>query len=173
MASASETRAQVPQESGRRGRLAAPALGAGVLYLLSGIIIAAALGGAPTVGIVQGLGSGVLRGAAAPAASPRAAEVRFISHHTFALIAGSVLAAVAIGALTLMLLLLADAVRLRRPELWAAARPLAIAGGITFAVVSIAHQIVSSIETHNFTAGHDFSEHAVENALTKATIYQV
>ena len=37
------------------------------------------------------------------------------------------------------------------------------------AVVSVGHQIVSAIETHNFAVGHDFSNHAVDNALTKGT----
>ena len=65
-----------------------------------------------------------LRGEAKPRVSPRAAEVKFISHHAFALIAGSVLAAIAIGALVLALLLLFDAARFRRPQSWAPARPL-------------------------------------------------
>ena len=59
------------------------------------------------MGLLQGLGP-ALRGEANPAVSPRAAEVRYDSHHAFALIAGSVLASVAIAfsALTLLFLLL-------------------------------------------------------------------
>ena len=172
MASSSETRAQVARESERRGRLAAPAVAGGVLYLLSGIIIAATLNGAPSVGILQGLAP-ALRGEARPAHSPRAAEVRFLSHHAFALIAGSVLVAVALAALVLILLLLYDAARFRRPETWSAARPLVLAGGIALATVSVAHQVVGAIETHNFAIGQDFSNHAVDNALTKGTPYVV
>jgi hypothetical protein len=168
MPSTSEIREQVARESERRSRLAVPALAGGVLYLLSGIMISSTLNGAPTVGLLQGLAP-ALAGEANPAVSPRAAEVKFISHHSLALIAGSALAAIAIGGLTLVLLLLAGATRFRRPNMWSAARPLVLGGGIALAVVSIGHQVVSAIETHNFATGHDFSNHAVDNALTKGT----
>src|SRR5438445_12170265 len=97
MASRGETRARVARESERRGRLAAPAVAGGVLYLLSGIIIAATLNGAPSVGVLQGLAP-ALRGEARPAHSPRAAEVKFFSHNAFALIAGAVPRALAVAA---------------------------------------------------------------------------
>jgi hypothetical protein len=168
MPSASEISEQVASESERRGRLAVPAFAGGVLYLLSGIIITSTLSGAPTVGLLQGLAP-ALAGEANPAVSPRAAEVRFIDHHAFALIAGSALAAIAIAALTLVLLLLLDAIRFRRPEIWSAARPLVLVGGIAVALVSLGHQVVSTIETHSFAVGHDFSNHAVDQALTKGT----
>jgi hypothetical protein len=172
MASSSETKAQVARESERRRQLAAPAIAGGVLYMLSGIIIAATLNGAPSVGVLQGLAP-ALRGEARTAPSPRAAEVRFFSHHAFALIAGSVLVAVAITALVLILLLLYDAARFRRSETWSAARPLVLAGGVALALVSVGHQVVGAIETHNFAIGHDFSNHAVDNALTKGTPYTI
>jgi hypothetical protein len=172
MASSSETQAQVARESERRGRLGAPTLAGGVFYLLSGIVIAATVNGAPSVGLVQGL-TPALRGEARPAVSPRTAEVKFLSHHAFALIAGSVLVAIALTVLVLALLLLLDAARFRRPETWAAARPLVLIGGSALAIVSLAHQVVAAIETHNFAVGHDFSNHAVDNALTKGTPYVV
>jgi hypothetical protein len=168
MPGAGEIRAQVASESERRGRLSVPALAGGVLYLFGSIIIANTLSGAPTVGLLQGLAPAI-SGEASPAVSPRAAEVKFISHHALVLIAGSVLAAVAIGALTLVLLLLLDATRFRRPQLWPKARPLVLAGGIAVAAVSLGHQVVSAIETHNFAVGHDMSNHAVDQALTKGT----
>jgi hypothetical protein len=168
VANADEISAQVTRESERRARLAVPAFAGGVLYLLSGIIISTTLRGAPTVGVVQGL-KPALSGIARPPVSPRTAEVKFISHHAFPLIAGSALAAVAIGTLTLVLLLLADAVRFRRPESWSAARPLVLFGGVALAIVSLAHQVIGAISTHSFAVGHDFSKHAVENALTKGT----
>ena len=40
-------------------------------------------------------------------------------------------------------------------------------GGVALALVSIGHQVVSAIETHKFAVGHDFSNHAVDHALTK------
>jgi hypothetical protein len=166
--STSEISAQVAKESRRRDQLSRPAFAGGVLYILSGVIITSTLSGAPTVGLLQGL-SPALSGQADPAVSPRAAEVRFISHHSFALIAGSTLAALAIGALTLTVLLLLDATRFRRPETLSAARPLVLFGGIAVAVVSLGHQVVSSIEAHNFVTGHDFSNHAVDQVLTKGT----
>ncbi len=168
MPSASEIKQQLAFESERRERLSVPAFAGGLLYLLSAIIIASTLKGAPTVGLLQGLAP-ALSGVAEPTVSPRAAEVRFISHHSFPLISGSVLAAIAVAALTLILLLLLDATRFRRPQLWSGARPLVLFGGIAVAVVSIAHQIVSAIESHNFATGHDFTAHAVDQALTKGT----
>ncbi len=66
-----------------------------------------------------------------------------------------------------MLLLLIQATRFRRPETWGPARMLVLAGGIGLAVISVAHQIVAAIETHKFATGHDHSNHAVDNALTK------
>jgi hypothetical protein len=168
MPSATEIREQVAGETERRTRLAVPSFAGGILYLLSGIITTATLNGAPTVGLLQGLGP-ALSGVANPAVSPRAAEVKFVSHHAYPLIAGSVMAAFAIGALTLVLLLLADATRFRRPQTWGAARPLILVGGIALAIVSIGHQSVLAIETHHFAIGRDFSNHAVDNALTKST----
>ena len=166
MPSASEIREQVARETDRRTTLGVPAFAGGILYLLSGIVTYSTLNGAPKVGLLQAL-SPALSGVANPAVSPRAAEVKFISHHTYALIAGSVMAALAIGALTLVLLVLVDATRFRRPQTWAAARPLILVGGILLALVSIGHQIILSIQTHNFAVGHDLSNHAVDNALTK------
>jgi hypothetical protein len=166
---ASEIRDQVALESERRGRLAVPAFAGGVLYLLSAIVIASTLKGAPTVGVLQGL-EPALRGEAEPRVSPRATEVKFISHHAFGLIAGSALAVVAIGALVLVLLLLLDATRFRRPTTWVAARPLVLYGGIAVAVVSLVHQVISAIQTHSFAVGHDLSNHAVDHALTQGTL---
>ncbi len=166
MPDAGEISKQVAREADRRRRLSVPAFGGGVLYLLSGIIISSTLNGAPTVGLLQGLGP-ALSGVANPAVSPRAAEVRFISHHASTLIAGSALAAIAIAALTLVLLLLVDATRFRRPESWAAARPLVLCGGAALALASLGHQILNAILTHRFAVGHDFSNHAVDLALTQ------
>lgn len=168
MPSASEISEQVASESEHRARLAVPAFAGGFLYLLSGIITNATLNGAPTVGLLQGL-QPALSGVADPTTSPRAAEVKYISHHAFNLLSGSVLASIAIVALVLILLLLVDATRFRRPESWKPARMLVLVGGVSLAVVSIGHQIVSAIETHNFAVGHDFSNHAVDDALTKGT----
>jgi hypothetical protein len=168
MPSAGEIRQQVESETERRNRLAVPAFAGGFLYLLSAIIISQTLKSAPTVGLLQGLAP-AFSGQANPAVSPRAPEVRFISHHAFALIAGSAFAAIAVGALTLILLLVLDATRFRRPQTWSVARPLVLFGGIAVVVVSIGHQVVSAVETHNFVAGHDYSNHAVDQALTKGT----
>ncbi len=168
MPSAGEIREQVAREADRRNRLAVPAFAGGFLYLLSAIIISGTLNGAPTVGLLQGLAP-ALSGVANPAVSPRTAEVKFISHHAFALIAGSALATIAIGALTLVLLLLLYATRFRRPQTWSAAYPLVLGGGIAVAAVSLGHQVASAIETHNFVVGHDHSNHAVEQALTAGT----
>ena len=168
MPSKSEITEQLAREAEWRRRLSVPAFACGFLYLLSGITISETLKGAPTVGLLQGL-EPALSGVANPAVSPRAAEVRFISHHSLPLIAGSVLAGVAIAGLTLVLLLLVSATRFRRPESWRAARPLVLFGGVAVALVSVGHQVISALLTHHFVVGHDFSGHAVELALTKGT----
>jgi hypothetical protein len=168
MPSAGEIRQQVAGETERRNRLSVPSFAGGFLYLLGAIIIASTLNGAPTVGLLQGLAPAI-SGVANPAVSPRAVEVKFISHHAFPLIAGSAVAAVAVLALTSILVVLLDAVRFRRPGTWPHARTLLIGGGIAVAIASIAHQIVGSIETHKFATGHDLTNHAVEQALTKST----
>ena len=159
-----EIKERTALESARRARLAVPAVAGGVLYLLSGIILNAALKELPTVGIVQGL-QPALRGEATPAVSPRAAEVKYIDHHAFGLIAGSVLTAISVAALTLVLLFLADCTRFRRPAAWPAARPLVLIGGIGYASLNLIHEIALSIEAHKFTNGTDFSSKAVEKAL--------
>ncbi len=168
MPSATEIKAQVARETHFRSRLAVPAFAGGFLYLLSAIIISGTLSGAPTVGLLQGLAP-ALSGVANPTVSPRTPEVKFVSHHAFSLIAGSLLAAIAIGALTLVLLALLDATRFRRPTTLAAALPLVIVGGVAVALVSLGHQIASAIETHNFVTSHNYSNHAVEQALTAGT----
>jgi hypothetical protein len=167
MPSASEIKEQVARETERRGRLAVPAFAGGILYLLSAIIISSTLGGAPTVGLLEGLAP-ALSGSASTTVSPRVGEVKYFSHHAYGLISGSALAGIAIAALTLTLLLLVDATRFRRPNSWAIGRPLVLVGGISLAILSVGHQVVSSIETHNFAVGHDFSAHAVDQALTKS-----
>jgi hypothetical protein len=172
MPSAAEIREQTARELHRRTRLAVPAFAGGFLYLLSSIIITSTLSGLPTVGPLQGLGP-ALAGVSEPAVSPRAAEVKYISHHALPLIAGSALAAIAILFLTAILLLLFEASAFRRPAAWRPARILVLVGGISVAVASLAHQLVYAIETHQFATGHDFSRHAVEQALTKSAGNQI
>jgi hypothetical protein len=168
MPSAGEIRAQVARELERRQRLAVPVLAGGILYLLGTIILASTSKGAPTVGLLQGLKPAV-SGIGNPVVSPRAVEVKYISHHAFGLIAGSIVTAIGLAALTIVLLFLLEATRFRRPETWAAARPLVLAGGSLLVAMTVVHQIVSAIETHHFSVGHDYTNHAVEQALTKAT----
>jgi hypothetical protein len=168
MPSKEEITQQVARETEWRARLAVPAFAGGVFYLLSGIITNSVASSAPTVGIVQGL-TPALNGVASPAISPRAPEVKYLSHHASSLIIASVIAAVAITVLTLALLLLSTATRFRRPATWPVARPLILIGGIGLAVISILHQAVLAVETHSFAVGHDFTSHAVDNALAKST----
>lgn len=164
MASSSEIKAQVARESERRARLAVPTLAGGFLYVLSGITISATLNGAPTVGLLQALAP-ALRGEANPPVSPRAAEVKFISHHSFGLVAGSTLTAIAVGVLVMALLLLIDATRFRRPESWPAARLLVLIGGAGVALLNLLHSVILAVATHNFATAHDFTNHAVDRAL--------
>lgn len=164
-----DLRAQLEWESARRARLGVPGLAGGFLYLFGAVIIGSALGAAPTVGPLQGI-SPALSGVSHPQESPRAPEVRYISHHSLPLIAGSLLSAIALLVLTAVLVLLIRATRFRRPESWAATMPLVLIGGIGFAGVSIAHQIAGAILSHDFATGHDFSNHAVDHALTTGAV---
>ncbi|HEY5287435.1 MAG TPA: hypothetical protein VIJ50_10055 [Solirubrobacteraceae bacterium] len=164
MAQPPEIKQRVAFESDRRARLSVPAAAGGVLFLLSAIILNAALKELPTVGLVQGL-EPALHGEGAPAISPRAAEVKYIDHHAFGLIAGNLLTAVAILALTLVLLFLQDCTRFRRPQTWPLGRPLVFVGGIGYAVLNLIHEVVLAIEAHQFVKGNDFSGKAVEQAL--------
>jgi hypothetical protein len=163
MATAVEIKQRIAFESDRRARLAVPALAGGVLYLLSGIILNATLKELPAVGIVQGL-EPVLRGEPNPAVSPRAAEVKYIDHHALGLIAGSLLTAISVGALTLVLLFLLDATRFRR-KVWLAARPLVLIGGIGVALLNVIHEVILVVEAHKFVSGGNFTNKAVDRAL--------
>ncbi len=170
--SKADIRTRVAFESARRARLAVPCTAGGVLYLLGAITISSTLKGLPTVGLVEGIGP-VLAGQVNPADSPRAAEVRFYDHHAFGLIAGAILSALAIGALTLVLLFLFDAARFRRPQTAFIARPLVLIGGVGLALLTVLGEIVQSLAAHNFAAGHEFTTAAVEHALTKNVAYEI
>jgi hypothetical protein len=163
MATAQEIEQRVAFESERRARLAVPAVAGGVLYLLSGIILSVTLKELPAVGVVQGL-EPILRGEPNAARSPRAPEVRYIDHHALGLISGSVLTAIAVAALTLVLLFLVDATRFRRPT-WPAGRPLVLIGGIGVASLNVIHEVILVVEAHKFTTGSDFTNKAVDRAL--------
>ncbi|HSZ14794.1 MAG TPA: hypothetical protein VK790_12240 [Solirubrobacteraceae bacterium] len=165
MPSAGEIRAQVASEQERRTKLAVPAFAGGFLYLLSAIIVFKTLNGGPTVGLIEGLGP-ALNGVANPAHSPATAELKYLSHEGFALISGSVIAALSIAALVLVLLLFSDAVVFRRPHSWRLGRPLVLYGGVAFAVLSVARQLTSALVAHKFAVGHDYSLHAFEQSTT-------
>lgn len=167
-----EVRAQVERESTRRLRLGTPAIAGGVLFLLGGVIVSTTLRSLPTVGPIQGLAP-ALRGEANPAVSPGAAEVRYIDHHAFGLIAGNVLQALAILLLLLLLLFLLDAVRFRRPETTQLARPLVVGGGVVMVLVSIVHPATQVLNAHSFVGGHDFTDEAVNRALTQSTVLEL
>jgi hypothetical protein len=164
MAATAEIRERIAFETERRARLGVPAAAGGVFYLLSAIILNATLKELPTVGIVQGL-EPALHGEANPAVSPRAAEVKYIDHHAFGLIVGNVLAALAVLALTLVLLFIIDCTSFRRPETWRAGRPLVLIGGIGYALLNLIHEVVLAIEAHNFVSAGNFTNDAVEKAL--------
>src|SRR5579875_2432740 len=155
-------------EAERRARLGVPVSAAGVLYLLGAIVIYQSLSGLPTVGIIQGLAP-ALEGKASVAVSPQTPEIRYISHHALGLIAGSALEAIAIALLTVGLLFLLEAVRLRVPEPSPAVRITVMIGGF----VMILAQIVRAIRTHEFATGHNFTQAAVERAVTTGAANQI
>ncbi len=168
----SEIRRQVERESERRARLGVPAFAGGVLYLLASITLTATLKGLPTVGVIQGIAP-ALNGQANPAVSPRAAEISFYDHHAFGLVAGSALSAAAVLMLLLVLRLLLEATRFRRPQTAPVVGPLIFVGGIGLPVLSLLGEIVLAVNAHKFVTGHDFTTHAVEQALTKSAAYEI
>jgi hypothetical protein len=169
MPSKDEISQQLERESHRRERLGIPAFAGGFLFLLSTIIVTATLNGLPRVGLVQGL-SPALRGEGSLLVSPRAAQVKDISHHAFGLIAGGAIKSLSLVVLVLVLVLLLDATRFRRPETFPPARALVLAGGLTLAFVNVAHQTVLTIRAHSFAVGHDLSNHAVNQVLTQGAV---
>lgn len=168
MPSTEEISEQVAKETAARSRLAVPSFAGGFLYLLSAIVITETINGAPTVGLIEGL-TPALSGVANPAVSPRTPWMKFVSHRAAELIGGGVLSGVSLGLLTAILLLLVGAVRFRRPQSWRPAKTLVIGGGVGLVLTSIAHEVVTAIEAHNFSVGHDHSNHAVEQALLTST----
>jgi len=166
MAKNTELTESLDRERHRRERLGVPATASGVLYLLGSIILFRALEKLPTVGILQAL-QPALNGKTAALISPQAAEVKYLSHQAFGLISGTVLQAIAFVFLTLVLVLLLDATQLRSGDRSVNVRRLVWAGGIGTAVIVVVGQIVRAINTHNFAVGHEFTQHAVEQAVTK------
>jgi hypothetical protein len=167
-----EIRERVAFETKRRARLGVPAFAGGVLFLLGAITLSATLKGSPTVGVIQGVAP-VVNGQANPPISPRAAEIRFYDHHAFGLIAGALLSAAAIVVLMLVLLFMFSAARFRRPQTAPISRPLILIGGIGMPVLTVIGEIVQAVAAHNFVAGHDFTTHAVEQVVTKNSIYEI
>jgi hypothetical protein len=172
MPTASDIKEQVASESERRARLSVPAAAGGVLFLLSAIIANAVITGLPTAGLIEGLEPG-LHGVANAAVNPRAQEVRYLSHKALDLIVSSVLQAIAIGALVIVLLFLLRATTARDVHVPRAARALVIVGGVGLAFFGVAAQVLRAIRAHEFALGHDFSESAVEHALTKGAVWGV
>src|SRR5579863_8035764 len=159
---------QLSWESARRTRLGVPSIAGGVIYLLSAILISSILSGAPTVGVFQGIAP-ALEGKANPSVSPRAPEVKYLEQHSTSLILGGVIAALAIGLLTLILVFLMRAVQFRNPRQAPTALYLVIAGGTLVALTNVADWIVKAVLTHNFVSGHDYTNHAVEQVMLKGT----
>lgn len=171
MPTTGDARELVAFESERRARLSIPAAAGGVLFLLSAIIANSVITALPTVGLVQGL-EPALRGQANPL-NPRAEEVRYLSHQALGLIAGSVLDAIAIASLVIVLLFLRSCAAARGVPVPKAAKALVIVGGVGLAFFGVAAQVLRAIRAHEFALGHDFSESAVEHALTKGAAWAV
>jgi hypothetical protein len=167
-----EIRARVEYESERRARLGVPAFAGGVLYLLGSIVLTATLKGLPTVGPPQGIAP-ALDGQPNPAVSPRAAEMRFYDHHAFGLIAGALVSAIALLMLLVVLRFMLGATRFRRPETAPIVGPLILVGGIGLPLLTVVGEIVQAVNAHSFVTGHDFTTHAVEQALTRNTVYVI
>jgi hypothetical protein len=170
MSKAGDIRQQVAFESERRSRLGVPVAASGVIYLLGAIILYSQLSSLPTVGLIQGLEPG-LRGKPEAVVSPRAAELRYISHHALGFISGGLFEAIGIAAATIALLFLLDVTRFREAaEPSPTARMLVLFGGAGAALLTVLSQVVRTIRSHNFAVGHNFTDHAVETAAYTGTV---
>lgn len=167
MATKAEVQREIEWEASQRPRMGMLAIAAALLTLISTVISQVTLANAPTVGIVQGLAP-ALSGQANPPVSPRAPEVRYLSHHAAGLIAGSVVAALGLILFAFALRFLYDATKFRRPETLPAGRMLLFGGAIVVGLLSVSSQVIGAINTHNFATGHDFTNHAVDYALQNA-----
>ena len=159
---------QLAWEIHRRQRLGVLTLASGVLFEISSNILAAVLGGAPTVGLVQSLAP-ALNGIAKPASSPRTAEIAFIGHHAFGLIAGGVVEAVSLTFASLALVFLFQATRYRRPRSLAAALYLVAAGGVLFGLLSVVHEVILAVGAHNFDGSSNHTIPAADRVLSTGT----
>jgi hypothetical protein len=164
MSSQPSSSERIAWETNRRTRLAVPAVAGGILYLIGAILLNAALSALPAVGLLQGL-SPALAGHRAPAVSPRAPEVAYLSKHALYLIVSSLLTALAIAVLVLVLVLIVDATRYRRPESWPPARLVVLIAGSGFALVNVVHWVALALLSHSFTHSHNQSSKAVDRAL--------
>jgi hypothetical protein len=167
MASTGEFATQREKEIEGRRRLGVPAFGGGFLYLLGAIILVSVSNNAPTVGLLQAIAP-AFSGVGNPRVSPRTLELKYDSHHAYGLIAGGVFTAIALVVLTLVLLLLADATRFRRPQSLRTARLLVLIGGVVLSVDTVVREIAAAITEHNFAVGLDHSNNAVEHMVNKS-----
>ena len=159
---------QIAWETHTRARLAVLTIAGAIIYELSSSILNSTLSNAPNVGLVQGLAP-ALRGVANPDPSPALAYATYLSHKGLPTISASVLAAISIVFAVLALNFVAEATRFRRPGALSVARFSLWIGGVGFAILSIAHEVIDLIETHNLVHGHDFSNAAVVKALSTNT----
>jgi hypothetical protein len=145
----------------RTGAAIASAL-AGVFTLAAGIYTQTQISGDfPTVGELQAL-TPALNGQANAPVNPGTAGIEFLNDKAGALIGSSVVTAIGTVLAGLALLFLWRATKARRAETPAFARWTSIGGAIAVAVMSIALQIVVSLNASSFLDGTDRSRDAVE-----------
>jgi hypothetical protein len=164
-----EIKQQLARETERRTRMGVPAFAGGILFFLSTIVITAALSALPRVGLIQGL-SPALHGLQGSIISPRAPQVKAISHNALGLIAGGAIKSAALVVLVFVLVLLLDATRFRRPETFAPAHVLLLVGGLALALLNLVHYPILAVRAHHFAIGHDYSGHAVDQVLTQGPV---
>jgi len=162
---------EVAQEGRRRRRLGIPLIAAGALFVLSAVTASAVFSSAPSVSLTRAL-MPALAGRALPAVSARTERIRYLSHHSLALIAGSIMLTAALAVAALAVLVLWDASRRRRANILGPARIL-ILTGLPFAAVPMANSILGAVEAHRFAVGHDHSLAAADRALSSGTPFMV
>ncbi len=162
---------EVDRESRRRRKLGIPLIAAGALFVLSAVTASSVFSSAPSVSLTRAL-MPALTGRALPAVSARTERIRYFSHHSLALIAGSVMLTAALAIASLAVLVLWEAARSRRASIFRPARILILVG-LPFAAVPVANSVLGAVETHRFAVGHDHSLAAADRALSSGTIFTV
>jgi hypothetical protein len=152
---------QLAWEAERRVFATVAAALAGVFTLAGAVVAQVSLANFPQVGLLQAL-TPALTGHTRPATDPHRPAMVFLDNHAAQLILSAALGAIGTIAAAYVLYYLYEAVKARRPDVPPFVRYTAVAAPVLVAILSVARQIASSIETHNYLSNPDGTKHALD-----------